>query len=120
MRRERSDGEEEIDDVRPSLHDHIQDERAQERIRRATAAAEADYVQEDSAVVPIEELVDLPPSPHVDDNPLNVKPVSCRRRNCGHTVSYHNNSNGSCIKHFAFFDRSSSIITLSPRSGIKL
>ena len=67
--------------LRPSLQDHILDERDQGRIRRATVADEADYEPEE---------VPVPVATAESDSPFNVKPVTCRRRNCEHTVSYQN------------------------------
>ena len=74
--------------LRPSLQDHIQDERDQDRIRRATVAAEADYEPEE---VPVPEVVPVDVATSESDSPLYVKEVKCRRTNCEHTVSYQNN-----------------------------
>ena len=74
--------------LRPSLQDHIQDERDQDRIRRVTVAAEADYEPEE---VPVPEVVPVDVATAESDSPLYVKEVKCRRTNCEHTVSYQNN-----------------------------
>ena len=64
--------------LRPSLQDHIPDEQDQGRIRRATVAAEADYAPEE---VPVPEVVPVDVATAESDSPLNVKPVTCWRRN---------------------------------------